>query len=236
MLAITQCTTLMPETRLARPRAACSSSRALVVLGGYAWLTSVVDPEEGAVRIVIFAAMAALLVAALCVPGAFGDDALAFASRTGRADRPIGLFLIASRDEPVLRRSVVGLAVGTTIGVGLLVAASATDGAVQAGLWCLAIVLDLGLPFLFWAEGWQLVPAHFAERHGLILIIALGESIVAIGIGSNAVVDVAVVVAVDARDRRRGGALVGLLRRHGMGRGTPSLTSASGTGAERGRA
>ena len=53
----------------------------------------------------------------------------------------------------------------------------------------------MGLPYLFWAEGWQLVPAHFAERHGLILIIALGESIVAIGIGSNAVVDVGVVVA-----------------------------------------
>jgi low temperature requirement protein LtrA len=153
---------------------------------GYAWLTSVVDPEEGAVRLVIFAAMAAMVVAALAVPGAFGDDALAFACAYAIVRiAHIGLFLIASRDEPLMRRSVIGLAVGTTIGVGLLMAASATDGAAQAGLWCLAIVLDLGLPFLFWAEGWQLVPAHFAERHGLILIIALGESIVAIGIGTS---------------------------------------------------
>ena len=50
---------------------------------GYAWLTSVLDPEEGAVRIAIFAAMAAFLVAALCVPDAFGDDALAFACAYG---------------------------------------------------------------------------------------------------------------------------------------------------------
>jgi low temperature requirement protein LtrA len=198
VLAITQCTTLMA----ANPDWP-GLVRGLFVLTvlwwtwtGYAWLTSVVDPEEGLVRIVIFAAMAAMVVAALAVPGAFGDDALAFACAYAIVRiAHIGLFLIASRDEPLLRRSVIGLAVGTTIGVGLLTAASATDGAVQAGLWCLAIVLDLGVPFLFGAEGWQLVPGHFAERHGLILIIALGESIVAIGIGSNAVVDLAVVVS-----------------------------------------
>jgi low temperature requirement protein LtrA len=50
---------------------------------GYSWLTSVVDPEEGAVRLTIFAAMAALLVAALCVPTVFGDTALLFASTYG---------------------------------------------------------------------------------------------------------------------------------------------------------
>ena len=59
---------------------------------GYAWLTSVVDPEEGAVRLVIFAAMAALLVAALCVPDAFGDLGLTFAIAYGvvRASRRSG--------------------------------------------------------------------------------------------------------------------------------------------------
>ena len=50
-------------------------------------------------------------------------------------------------------------------------------------------------PYLFGAEGWKLVPGHFAERHGLIVIIALGESIVAIGAGSQAGVDAGVVVA-----------------------------------------
>jgi low temperature requirement protein LtrA len=197
VLAITQCTALMA----ASPDWA-GIVRGLFVLtvlwwtwAGYAWLTSVVDPEEGAVRIVIFAAMAAMLVAALAVPGSFDDDALAFACAYAIVRiAHIGLFLLASRGDPQLRRSVTGLAVSTAIGVSLLTAASAADGAVQASLWGVAILLDLGLPFLFWAEGWRLVPAHFAERHGLILIIALGESIVAIGVGSKAVVDVTVVV------------------------------------------
>jgi low temperature requirement protein LtrA len=197
VLAITQCTALMA----ASPDWA-GIVRGLFVLtvlwwtwAGYAWLTSVVDPEEGAVRIVIFAAMAAMLVAALAVPGSFDDDALAFACAYAIVRiAHIGLFLIASRDDPELRRSVTGLAVSTTIGVSLLTAASAADGILQAALWGVAIALDLGLPFLFWAEGWRLVPGHFAERHGLILIIALGESIVAIGVGSGAVVDWAVVV------------------------------------------
>ena len=59
----------------------------------------------------------------------------------------------------------------------------------------MAIVLDLGEPYLFGVEGWQLHPEHFAERHGLIIIIALGESIVAIGVGAEAGVDAGVIVA-----------------------------------------
>lgn len=107
----------------------------------------------------------------------------------------IWLFAIASRDDPELRRSVVGLGVGTAVGVGLLVAASFADGPLQGGLWALALVLDAGEPYVFGAEGWKLVPGHFAERHGLIMIIALGESIVAIGIGAGLEVDAGVIVA-----------------------------------------
>jgi low temperature requirement protein LtrA len=198
VLAITQCTALMADqpTWL-------GLGKGMLVLGvlwwswvGYAWLTSVVDPEEGATRLVIFAAMAGLLVAALCVPEAFGDSALLFACAYGVVRfSQIGLFLLASRDDPSLRQSVVGLAGGTAIGVGLLVAASAFDGALQGGLWVLALLLDMGEPYLFGSEGWKLVPGHFAERHGLIFIIALGESIVAIGVGAEAGVDAGVVAA-----------------------------------------
>ena len=53
----------------------------------------------------------------------------------------------------------------------------------------------MGGPFLFGAEGWKLVPGHFAERHGAIVIIALGESIVAIGVGAKAAIDAGVVIA-----------------------------------------
>jgi len=159
-------------------------------------LTSVVDPEEGSVRLVMFAAMAALLVTALCVPGAFGGDALLFACAYGAVRAAhIALFLLASREDEALRRSVNGLAASTALGVGLLVAAAFASGGLQLGLWGLALLLDMGGPLFFGADGWKLVPGHFAERHGAIIIIALGESIVAIGAGANAAVDAGVVAA-----------------------------------------
>ena len=198
VLALTQCTALMAADPTWQ-----GLVRGLLVLAvlwwawvGYAWLTSVVDPEAGAVRLAIFVAMAAFLVAALSAPNAFGDDALAFASAYAVVRiAHIWLFVIASRDDPGLRRSVIGLGVSTALATGLLVTASATDGVLQSALWALALLVDVGAPALLFSEGWQLVPGHFAERHGLILIIALGESIVAIGVGSDAVVDLGVVVA-----------------------------------------
>ena len=198
VLAITQCTALMA----ADPTWA-GLGKGLLVLAllwwawvGYAWLTSVVDPEEGVVRFAIFGAMAALLVVALCVPQAFGDEALLFAFAYGavRAAQ-IALFTIASRDEPGLRRSVNGLAGSTALGVGLLIAGAAVGGGWQIALWVLALALDMGGPYLFGSEGWKLVPGHFAERHGLIVLIALGESIVAIGVGAGSTVDAGIVAA-----------------------------------------
>jgi low temperature requirement protein LtrA len=198
VLALTQCTALMA----AHPTWE-GVAQGLLVLGvlwwswaGYAWLTSVIDPEEGAVRIAFFAAMAAFLVVSLCVPEAFDDLALTFALAYGAVRAAhIALFLIASRDEPGLRRSTTGLAISTAVAVGLLVAASLFDGAAQGGLWLLALLLDLGGPYFFGTEGWKLVPGHFAERHGLIVIIALGESIVAIGVGAEVGLDAGVIAA-----------------------------------------
>jgi low temperature requirement protein LtrA len=153
---------------------------------GYAWLTSVVDPEEGAVRIAMFAAMAGLLIVAICVPEAFDSLALEFALAYGvvRAGH-IALFMLASRDDPALRHSTVGLAGGTAVGVGLLISASLFDGLAQAAVWSLALLLDMAEPFFFGSAGWKLVPGHFAERHGLVIIIALGESIVSLGLGAS---------------------------------------------------
>jgi low temperature requirement protein LtrA len=198
VLAITQSTALMAAT----PTWA-GLAKGLLVLGvlwwswvGYAWLTSVVDPEEGVVRLAMFAAMAALLVASLCVLRAFDDLALLFACAYAAVRvAHIVLFMVASRDDAALRHSVLGLAISTAIGVGLLVAASFANGLLQGGLWALALLLDMGGPLVINSAGWKLVPAHFAERHGLIVIIALGESIVAIGVGSSAGVDAGVVAA-----------------------------------------
>jgi low temperature requirement protein LtrA len=198
VLAITQCTALMADQPTWEGLA-----KGLLVLAllwwtwcGYAWLTSVVDPDEGAVRIAIFAAMAALLVIALCVPRAFDDLALTFAVAYGAVRAAhIALFVIASREDRELRRSVNGLAVSTAMGVGLILFATAFDGATQGAIWAVALALDYGLPYFVGTEGWSLVPQHFAERHGLIMIIALGESIVAIGIGAGADITAGVVTA-----------------------------------------
>src|SRR5215208_4146470 len=189
VLAITQCTTLMSND----PTWGGLGEGVLVLAllwwswVGYAWLTSVFDPEEGGVRIALFGAMAAFLIAAICEPKAFDGLALEFAVAYGAVRAAhIALFLIASRDDPGFRRSSLGLAVGTALGVGLLIAGAFLDPGLRAALWGLALVLDMGEPYLFGSEGWHLEPSHFAERHGLIIIIALGESIVAIGVGAGA--------------------------------------------------
>ncbi len=187
VLAITQCTALMSH----HPTWS-GLIQGLLVLAvlwwawvGYAWLTSVIDPEEGAVRLVIFGAMAALLIVSLAAPEAFGSLALTFALAYGAFRvAHIGLFMLASPDDDALRHSVLGLAASTALAVFLLIAASLFDGLAQGALWALALFLDMGLPYFYGIDGWKLVPGHFAERHGLIVIIALGESIVAIGVGA----------------------------------------------------
>jgi low temperature requirement protein LtrA len=188
VLAITQCTALMSH----HPTWS-GIAQGLLVLGmlwwawtGYSWLTSVIDPEEGAVRLVIFGAMAALLLVSLCVPEAFGGLALAFALIYGVVrSAQIALFMLASPEDDALRHSVLGLGASTLVAVTLLALASLFDGLAQGALWALALLLDMAGPYFFGAEGWKLVPGHFAERHGLIIIIALGESIVAIGVGAS---------------------------------------------------
>src|SRR5919198_5857942 len=188
VLALTQCTALM-----ASEPTWTGLAKGVAVLGvmwwcwvGYAWLCSTVDPEEGSVRLVMFTAMAGLLLAALAIPDAFGDEALLFAIAYGivRAMQ-VALMLVAGRDDPGLRHSAGGLMVSTAIGVGLLFAAAFADGTLQGALWALALLLDVGGPLVIDPSGWRMQPEHFAERHGLIVIIALGESIVAIGGGAE---------------------------------------------------
>jgi low temperature requirement protein LtrA len=199
VLVLTQCTALMAILPTWQGMA-----QAMLILGlvwwawaGYAWLTSAVDPEEGMVRIALVGAMAALLVVALTVPKAFDTYGGLFAGAYAAVRvAHLALFMVASRDEPELRESVVvGLFGSTGISIGLLVAASFTDGALQYALWAVALALDLLGPYFFGAEGWKLVPSHFAERHGLIIIIALGESIVAIGVGAEVALNAGEVVA-----------------------------------------
>jgi low temperature requirement protein LtrA len=157
----------------------------------YAWLGNLVRADEGIARIVMFAAMAAMFVLALSIPEAF-DDApgglsgpvvLAVCYFVFRALH-LMLFYISSSGDAGLRAQLLRFTPAMLAGTALLLVAAVTDGPLQTWLWVAALAADYLGTYLGGARGWRVAsPAHFAERHGLIVIVALGESIVAIGVG-----------------------------------------------------
>jgi low temperature requirement protein LtrA len=150
----------------------------------YAWLENRAGSDEGPIRVVMLLAMAAMLAVSLAVPGAFGDDGLAFglAYLVVRVLH-LGAYTYISRDDPELRGVVFRLASTMLPAALLLVLAGALDGTPRGICWAAALAVDYGGLAMRGVEGWRVRPGHFAERHGLIVIIALGESIIAIGVG-----------------------------------------------------
>ena len=185
--AITQVTLLMSDNLTWR-----GVAEGLLVLAalwwswtGYAWLTNTLEPEEGAVRAGMFGAMAAMLVVALAVPEAFDANAVLF----GVAYLVVRLlhlllYAIAGKRDPDLLRAVVRFTPSATVAPVIIIVAAFFDGPTQGALWALALAVDYLGALVGRGQGWRVSPAHFAERHGLIVIIALGESIVAIGVGA----------------------------------------------------
>lgn len=158
---------------------------------GYAWVGNVVRADEGAVRVVMIAAMTAMFLVSLTIPEAFDD-------LPGGLSGPVvvavcyfvvrlmhlGLFWVIAADDPGLRRQLVRFAPSVIGSTSMLLVASQLDGGWQTVFWALALAADYTGTLLAGASGWRLRSAgHFAERHGLIVIVALGESIVAIGVG-----------------------------------------------------
>ena len=155
--------------------------------GAYAWLTNYINTDEGRERLLMFGAMAAMLVAALAVPGAFGDDALLFACAYALV-RWLHVFIFAEANDDVDTADAIRRLSRTAIpGPALLILAAFVDGAARDALWVVALVIDFAGPYVFGVRGFRVSPAHFAERFGLIVIIALGESIVAIGVGAEGI-------------------------------------------------
>jgi low temperature requirement protein LtrA len=150
----------------------------------YAWLTNEVDGRSRGVRLAIFASMIAMLLASLAIPGAFEDDALLFALAY-LAVRELHILVFAAGTDSVdVRQATRAIAPVSTFAPGMLIVASALDGAAQTAAWIVALLIDFGVGGTRGIGGWRLSAGHFAERHGLIVIIALGESIVAIGVGA----------------------------------------------------
>ncbi|HSL00375.1 MAG TPA: low temperature requirement protein A [Rubrobacteraceae bacterium] len=163
----------------------------LVVLwwawGGYSWLTNAVPAEEVIpARLVILTAMAAMLVVSLAVPGAFGQYGVLFGLAYFLVRLlHVVLFVLATGNTPQTHQAIVRLAPGFLGAPLLLIPAGFADGLAQGALWAAAIAIDLGVSFVRGVSGFQVHAEHFVERYGLIMIIALGESIVAIGVGSS---------------------------------------------------
>ena len=163
----------------------------------YAWLTSAMDVDEGGVRLAMLASMGAMFGVALAVPGAFGDDAVLFGF-TYLLVRLLHLVLsaIVGRDDPDRRGALLRFAPTAMLGASLLVLAGFLEGRERTAIWIVALAIDyLGPVVIGMGRGWRVAPEHFAERHGLIILIALGESIIAIGLGAGFELDTGVLVA-----------------------------------------
>jgi low temperature requirement protein LtrA len=131
------------------------------------------------------------------VPEAFGDHALLFAlAYLAMRIAHLALFWVSSREHADVHLAVARLLPTGIGGPLLLVAAAFADGTLQAALWLLALAIDYGGPLVTGVAGYRVHPEHFAERFSLIVIIALGESIVAIGVGAgDEALDAAIAVA-----------------------------------------
>lgn len=153
----------------------------------YAWLTSTIDVDEGGIRLAMLASTTAMLGVALAVPRAFANDALLFASAYLLVRLlHIVLSLVVSRDDPSRRGALVRFVPTAALASLLLLLAALLGGDARVALWVVALVVDyLGPTVIGMGRGWRVAPAHFAERYGLIVLIALGESIIAIGVGAG---------------------------------------------------
>jgi low temperature requirement protein LtrA len=192
VFAITQITAFMADDIGWR-----SALRGLVLLAllwwawcSYAWLGNQARADEGIVRAALVVAMAALFLVALAIPEAWGDQGgglsapvvLAAAIAVVRLGH-LSVYAVAAAGDAGLRRQLVRTAVPVTAAAVLLVSGAVLGGAAQTGLWVLALLVDYVGIYATGTE-WRLPSArHFAERYGLIVIIALGESIIAVGVG-----------------------------------------------------
>ena len=204
MFAVTQVTTL-----LSHDLTWAGFGRAMLVLAlmwwawsAFVWAANTQQGESSLLRVMLLAGMLLIFVAGLALPHAFEEHSTLFAT-TYAAVRllHLGLYTQASRQGNASWEAISGFAVTVLLGMGLLVAGSFTSGATRIVLWTLAAAIDYAGPAWLTRErlrGLQYVAvAHFAERYGLFVIICLGESIVAIGVGASGLhLDAALVAAV----------------------------------------
>jgi low temperature requirement protein LtrA len=159
--------------------------------GGYAWLTNHLPMDRPARRVTLLMAMAAFLVQALAIPHAFDGSGLAFG---------LGYLAVVLVHGALFWQATRGIGRTAAFNVGsalLVILAGFVHGWLDYVLWTAALAVQVVTPFLIRLEVFRIRPAHFVERHGLLMIVALGESVVAIGIGAGELaIDTGLVTAV----------------------------------------
>jgi low temperature requirement protein LtrA len=148
--------------------------------GGYVWLTNGVPPTTPGRKLLLIAGMAAFLICALAIPNAFHEAGVAFG---------IG-YLVVIIVHGFMYMHSVGWKISRIIPMNFLSAAAVitagfVDGPPRYALWFLAIALHVITSFLGTSLQLELRVGHFVERHGLLLLVALGESIIALGAGGT---------------------------------------------------
>jgi low temperature requirement protein LtrA len=192
VFAVTQVSTL-----LGKDLSWAGFGRAMLVLAlvwwawsAFVWVTNAHDPDAPPVRAVLFTAMLLTFLVALAVPGAFEQDATLFVlAYAGVRFLHLGLYVDAARRGNASLSAIAGFSGTVGIGMVLLVVGAQLGDPGRALLWAAAAAIDYAGPA--WLTRERLVAlqrvavAHFAERYSLFIIICLGESIVAIGLGAS---------------------------------------------------
>ena len=154
----------------------------LWMYGGYAWLTNAVAPTDGWRRSLLFVGMAGFLTIALAVPGAFGSTGWAFGLGYFVVNLVhTGLFIKAGGRGAA--RAMLRLGPLNLLSASLVLVGGVAGSGWREACWTAALAIQIISPYLHRIQGFSIEPGHFVERHGLVVIIALGESVVAIGAG-----------------------------------------------------
>ncbi|HEX3434999.1 MAG TPA: low temperature requirement protein A [Solirubrobacteraceae bacterium] len=152
--------------------------------GGYAWLTNSVALDRITRRLTLLGGMGGFFVVALAIPGAFAGSGTAF----GLAYIAVVLIHMGmfARSSPLgAARAILGLLPFNFSTALLVLAGGLLGGTVQYALWAAAFVLEWVSPKLIDDSGFVIEATHFVERHGLVVLVAIGESVVAVGIGAS---------------------------------------------------
>jgi low temperature requirement protein LtrA len=127
-----------------------------------------------------------MFIAALTVPDALGSHGVLFGVAFLIVNvMHLTLYALAARSDADLLAAILRIVPSTLLGAVLIIVAGFVDGRLKPILWLAALALGYGLPLFSGTGGWRVQPAHFVERHGLIVIIAIGESLIDIGLGAR---------------------------------------------------